>query len=239
MFKSYFTSAFRHLSKNKGYTFLNALGFSVGLACFTLIGLWVMNELSYDRFHKKADRIYRVVGKFISETDRMEQAVTPTPLRTALINDIPEVEDAIVMDNNDAIVKLGDKQFMEDFLLMTDPSFFKLFDFDLESGNVNTALTEPYSIVLSESMAIKYFGNEDPVGRELIIYLQDPDGNGKAYTVTGIVEDCPVNSHFYYQALISFSTFNVNNPADPRGYDWYNNGYYTYLLLRDGSADAH
>lgn len=235
MFQSYFTTALRYLIKNKGYTILNAIGLSVGLACFILIGLWVRNEVSYDRFHTKSDRIYRVAAKFISESDAMEQAVTSTPLRTALISDLPEVEDAIAIDNNDAIVQRGDKQFMEDLLLMTDPSFFNLFDFQLRAGDKHTALNEPYSIVLSESMATKYFGSENPIGQLLTIFLQDPDGKGKAYTVTGVVEDCPVNSHFQYNALISFKTFDVNNPADPRGYDWYNNGYYTYLLLREGS----
>jgi putative ABC transport system permease protein len=235
MLRNYFTSALRHLIKKKGYTILNAVGLSVGLTCFTLIGLWVLDELSFDRFHEKAERIYRVSGVFSSESDRMQQAVTPTPLRTALISDLPEVEDAVIIDNNDAIVQRGDKQFMEDYLLMTEPSFFNLFSFKLKAGDARTALTEPYSIVLSESMAIKYFGEENPVGQDLTIHLQDPEGRGKAYTVTGVIEDCPTNSHFNYQALVSFKTFEVNNPTDPRGYDWYNNGYYTYLLLREGS----
>lgn len=235
MIKNYFITAFRYLIKNKGYTFLNAIGLSVGLACFVLIGLWVRNEVSYDRFHSKSDRIFRVAGKFISESDAMEQAVTSTPLRTALLSDMPEVEDALIIDNNDAIVQRGDKQFMEDLLLMTDPSFLNVFDFQLQAGDKRTALNEPYSIVLSESMAVKYFGSEDPIGQILTLFLQDPDGRGKAYTVTGVIEDCPVNSHFQYNALISFKTFDVNNPTDPRGYDWYNNGYYTYLLLRTGS----
>jgi|APTNR8051073442_1049403.scaffolds.fasta_scaffold00001_447 putative ABC transport system permease protein len=239
MLKSYFTTALRHLIKNKGYTILNAVGLSVGLACFALIGLWVINELSYDQFHDKANRIYRVSGVFSSESDRMQQAVTPTPLRTALISDLPEVENAVIIDNNDAIVQRGDKQFMEDYLLMTEPSFFDIFSFQLKSGNAKTALTEPYSIVLSESMAIKYFGDENPIGQDLTIFLQDPEGKGKAYTVTGVIEDCPLNSHFNYTALVSFKTFEVNNPTDPRGYDWYNNGYYTYLLLRNGSDPHH
>jgi putative ABC transport system permease protein len=235
MLKSYFISAIRHLLKNKSYTILNTIGLSVGLTCFALIGLWVVNELSFDRFHEKADRIYRVSGIFSSESDRMQQAVTPTPLRMALKNDMPEVEDAVIIDNNDAIVQRDDKQFMEDFLLMTDPSFFSLFSFELKAGDKHTALNEPYSIVLSESMAKKYFGDEDPIGQSLIIFLQDPEGRGKNYTVTGVIEDCPVNSHFNYQALISFKTFEVNNPTDPQGHDWYNNGYYTYILLREGS----
>jgi putative ABC transport system permease protein len=235
MLRNYLLTAIRQLRKNKSYTFLNAAGLSVGLACFTLIGLWVKDELSYDRMHSKADRIFRVAGIFISESDKMQQAVTPTPLAQALVDDFPEVEDAVRLDNNDAIVKRGDKQFLEDFILMTDPSFFRMFDFKLLKGDAKTALNEPYTIVLSESMAKKYFGNEDPINQALTIFLQDPDGNGKAYTVTGVIEDCPTNSHFNYSSLVSFKTFEVNNPASPEGYDWYNNGYYTYTLLREGS----
>ncbi len=238
MIHNHLRSAFRQLLKNKSYTLLNAFGLSVGLACFTLIGLWVKGELSYDSMHEKADRIYRVSGVFISESDRIQQAVTPTPLASALMSDYPEVENAVRLDNNDAIVQRGDKQFMEDYLLMTDPSFFNMFDFKLKAGDAKSALNEPYSIVLSESLAKKYFGDEDPINQTLTIFLQDPDGKGKAYTVTGVIEDCPVNSHFNYSSLISFKTFEVNNPASPEGYDWYNNGYYTYTLLREGS-DPH
>lgn len=214
---------------------MNAFGLSIGLACFTLIGLWVYNELSFDRFHENADRIYRIGATFDSESDHMEQAVTPVPLRKALISDLPEIENAIIIDNNDAIVQNGDKQFMEDYLLMTDPAFLDVFSFQMKSGDKRTALKEPYSIILSETMARRYFDDEDPLGKQLNIFLQDPEGKGKAYTVTGIIEDCPTNSHFKYQALISWATYDVNNPVDPRGYDWYNNGYFTYLLMREGS----
>lgn len=238
MLKNYLITTFRHLLKHKGYTVLNAFGLSVGLACFTLIGLWVYDELSFDRFHEKAGRIYRVSATFDSESDHMEQAVTSVPLRKALISDLPEVENALIIDNNDAIVQNGDKQFMEDYLLMTDPSFLDVFSFRLISGDKRTALNDPYAIILSETMAKRYFGDEDPLGKQLNIFLQDPEGKGKAYTVTGIIEDCPTNSHFKYQALISWATYDVNNPADPRGYDWYNNGYFTYVLLREGS-DRH
>src|SRR5688572_11787579 len=113
MIKSFFTSAFRHLLKNKSYAALNILGLSIGLACFTVIALWVKDELSYDRFHTKADRIYRIANLFRDESGHFEQAVTPVPLAPALIADLPEVEDAMRIDPNDAVVKLGDKQFVE------------------------------------------------------------------------------------------------------------------------------
>src|SRR6267154_6740661 len=112
MLKNYLTSAFRRLVRNKAYTVLNAVGLSVGLACFTLIGLWVKDELSYDRFHPKADRIYRVGGIFTDESAKFEQAVTPPPLAPSLLNDFPEVEDAVRLDLNNATVRKEDKQFI-------------------------------------------------------------------------------------------------------------------------------
>jgi putative ABC transport system permease protein len=152
MLKSYFTTAIRHLLKNKSYTILNVVGLSVGLACFTLISLWVYDELSYDRFHEKADRIYRIGGTFTDESGQFDQAVTCIPLAPALKSDLPEVEDALRIDLNDALVQLDDKKFVEDGLLAVDPSFLNFFDFKLISGDASTALQEPYTILLSESM---------------------------------------------------------------------------------------
>jgi len=236
MFKSYLTSAFRHLTKNKAYTVLNAIGLSVGLACFTLIGLWVKDELSYDRFHTNADRIYRVGGIFTDESGKFDQAVTPPPLAQALVNDFPEVEDAVRLDRNDATVRFGDKQFIEDDILLTDPSFLRIFTFKLKAGDPRTALNDPYAIILSESMAKKYFGDDDPLGKLITLFRYDPDGQGKEYNVTGVIEDCPSNSQFHYNFLVSFKTLEVYDPEVVGEYGWYNNSYYTYLLLKSGKS---
>lgn len=234
MLRNYLTSSIRHLLKNKGYSILNAIGLSVGLACFTLIGLWVKSELSYDRFHANADRTYRVAGIFTDESGKFDQAVTPPPLGPTLISDFPEIEESLRIDKNDATVQLGEKQFIEDDILLADPSFFRIFSFRLKSGDAKSALTEPYAIVLSESMARKYFGEADPIGQSLKIFLYDPDGMGEEYKITGIVEDCPVNSQLHYNFLVSFKTLEVNEPEALQGYGWYNNGYYTYLMLKQG-----
>ena len=235
MLKSYFTTAIRHLLKNKSYTILNTVGLSVGLACFTLISLWVVDELSYDRFHEKADRIFRIGGTFTDESGQFDQAVTCIPLAPAIKNDLPEVEDALRIDINDALVQLDDKKFVEDGLLAVDPSFLNLFDFKLISGNAKTALEEPYTILLSESMAKKYFGDKNPIGESLRIFQYDPDGNGAEYKITGIIEDCPPNSHFNYNFLFSFKTIEVARP-NAFGFDgWFNNSYYTYVLLKPGA----
>ncbi len=234
MIRNYFTIAIRNLLKHRGYALLNLMGLSVGLACFAQIGLWVQNELNYDQFHSNADRIYRVAGIFTSESDHMQQAVTPTPLSQALKDEFPEVEESLRLDKNDAIIQRGDSEFMEDDLILTDPSFFDMFDFKMLSGNPATALNNPYSIVLSKALATKYFGNENPIGQSLKIFLMDPDGKGIDYTVTGVLENCPENSHFQYSALISFKTFEVNNGVSP--HDWFNNGYYTYVQLAPGAT---
>ena len=109
MIRYHLTYAIRHLAKNKLYTILNLFGLSIGLACFALIGLWVKSELSYDRFHEKSDRIYRVVSKFVDETSVIDQAVTSPPLGPALIKDIPEVEQAVRIDPGDAVMAVGEK----------------------------------------------------------------------------------------------------------------------------------
>src|SRR5258706_539698 len=236
MLKSYLTSALSHLVKHKTYTILNAIGLSVGLACFTLIGLWVKDELSYDRFHPKADRIYRVGGIFADESVKFDQAVTPPPLAPSLLNDFPEVEDAVRLDMNDATVRREDKQFIENDIVLTDPSFFRMFSFELKAGDPRTALNDPYAIILSETMAKKYFGDGDPVGQLITLFRYDPDGRGKEYKVTGVIEDCPSNSQFHYNFLVSFKTLEAYNPEVLQEYGWYNNSYYTYVLLKTGNG---
>jgi putative ABC transport system permease protein len=235
MIKSSINTAFRHLSKNRSYALLNIFGLSLGLACFTLVALWVKDELSYDRFHSKAHRTYRVAGTFTNESGQFDQAVTCIPLAPALVNDLPEVEDATRIDLNGAVVQLGDKQFVEEDILAVDPSFFNLFSFKILKGDPATALKDPYNIMLSETMAKKYFGDKDPIGESLKIFQYDPGERGAEYKITGVIEDCPPNSQFHYNFLFSFKTIEVARPQY-FGYDgWFNNGYYTYVLLKPGA----
>ena len=235
MLTHHLTYAIRHLAKKKLYSVLNIFGLSIGLACFATIGLWVRSELSYDRFHEKSDRIYRVVNTYVDETSQIEQAVTSPPLGPALAKDIPEVEQAVRIDPGDAVMAVGDKSFLE-VGIITDQSFFEVFDFKLLSGNRNSALKEPYSVILSQSLAEKYFGDADPVGQLVKIFSYDPDGNGAQYKVTGVIENCPENSQFFYDYLISFNTWEVYNPAVLEHKMWFSNGrVYTYILLRENS----
>ncbi|MEI9920563.1 MAG: ABC transporter permease [Bacteroidota bacterium] len=237
MILHHLTYSFRRLLKNRTYTLLNIFGLSVGLACFAMIGLWMKSELGYDRFHSKGSRIYRVAGRVTDEKTVIEQAITSPPLAAAMMKDFPEVENAVRIDVTDATVQFGDQRFIEDYLIVTDPSFFEVFDFKLLRGNPRTALSDPYSIVLTQSMATKYFADADPIGQSLRIFRYDPDGHGAEYKVTGIIEDCPANSQFQYQSLISFKTWEVVKPyiLGPEG--WEDNSMFTYVLLHP-NADA-
>jgi len=238
MLRNYILTALRHLLKKRTYTILNMLGLSVGLACFTLIGLWVKQELSYDAFHTNADRMYRVAGIFSDGSAKFNQAVTPPPLGPALAADYPEVEASVRIDRNDATVQLDEKRFIEDDILVVDQSFTSVFDFPWVAGKASTALTDPYSIVLSESMSRKYFGTMNPIGQSMRLFMYDPDGKGKEFKVTGVIADCPLNSQFHYNFLVSFKTFETVTPNALTGDGWYWNGYYTYILLREGANPA-
>ncbi|MDX1943015.1 MAG: ABC transporter permease [Saprospiraceae bacterium] len=232
-------STIRSLIKNRGYSILNIFGLAIGLTCFAFIALWVNDELSYDRHHKKADRIFRVAGKVTTDSETFEQAVTSPPMAAALVEEIPEIKTAVRIGENDAIVKRNDIMFEEDDILLTDPSFFDVFDYKLLEGDPKTALLEPYSIILTTSIAQKYFGDEDPMGKTLRIFLNDPDGQGALYKVTGLIADAPKNAHFHYNILGSFKTFEIVQAANLEGLNgWYYNGFYTYLLLEENTTEA-
>jgi putative ABC transport system permease protein len=219
------------------YTFLNLFGLSLGLACFALIGLWVKSELSYDRFHEKSDRIHRVVSKFVDETSVIDQAVTSPLLGPTLIKDIPGIEEAVRIDPGDAVMAVGDKSFLERGII-TDQSFFDVFDFKLLGGDRNSVLKEPYSVILSQSLAEKYFGASDPIGQLVKIFGFDPDGKGAQYKVTGVIENCPDNSQFFYDYVISFKTREIFEPRVLEHGMWFNTSIYTYILLQPNTEAA-
>jgi putative ABC transport system permease protein len=193
--------------------------------------MWVEQQLSFDRMHENAKQIFQVNALVTDETGIYKRAVTPAPLAGALVNDLPEVQEALRIDVSGAVVKSEDQQFVEQGILATDPSFFDFFDFKLLKGNAATALSEPYSVVISEQTAKKYFGDGDPINQSLRIFQYDPEGNGAEYKITGIIEDCPIHSHFDYSMLISFKTIEVAEPESLTDEGWRNNEYYTYILL--------
>lgn len=235
MLFNYFKIAIRTLKRKMVYTIINVLGLSAGLVCVIFIYNWVQDELSYDKHFPKKEQIYRVVAEVGVGADNWHQTVTSLPLGPTMENSFPEVKAAVRLDKNDALVEIDDRQFIEDFIIFTDPTFFEVFDYHLILGNEASALTDPYKLVLTESLAKKYFGENNPLGQSLKIYAYDTTGNGADYEVTGVIADPPENSHFTFNMLGSLSTIkSINEEATQ---NWWNNSYHSYLLL-DESANA-
>ena len=233
MLRNYLKETWRGLQKNKTYFLLNIIGLTAGLVCFVFIALWVADELSYDRFNRHYDRIVRLTGITKTETGVIESAVSSAPMAKALKDDYAEVESAVRLRLREEIVTHKDQQVLQGGILITDPSFFDVFSYHLLRGNVTTALTEPYSIILTESTAKKYFGIGDPMGQTLLINMFDT-GYGAPYKVTGVIADPPQNAHFTFNMLASFKTAEVANPDLLTIDGWGDASFYTYLLLRQG-----
>jgi len=222
MFKNYWKVAFRNMRRQKGYSFINISGLAIGMACAVLILLWVRDELSYDRFHKNADNIYRVIIEWKENSVRSPK--TMGLLAPAIIAEIPEIKDAVMLnDRPRAMYKYGDKAFYEDGLFCVDASFFNIFSFTLLEGNLETALE---GTVITEDIAKKYFGEEKALGKALNW------NNWSDVHVTGVVKNPPRNSHLQFSILNSHEGLERNFPG---GYTWGNCIHETYVLLEDGA----
>lgn len=228
MFRNYITTSLRNLQRYKWYSTLNIVGLALGLSCSALILFYVMFELGFDRYHSKSDRIYRVyqreTGRPFLGSDYF--AVVPAPLGKNMESDFPEVESSVKISSaSDAVVGIAGNSFFEGGIFYAEPALFKIFDFRLSKGDLNTALTEPFSVVLSQEIANKYFRNEDPIGK-IIRYENKYD-----LKVTGILKDIPQNSHFIPKILISLSTYEAISDYKDE-FTWQNSSFYTYILLR-------
>lgn len=224
MIRNYFKIALRNLTRFKGYSFINIIGLAVGLACVMLILLWVHGELSFDSHHENASRIYRVVVQF--EQEGRSGAYTPPPLAAALKKDFPEVQQVTRLSPwvFNCVVRHGDKTFLEKNIKGSDGSIFDVFTIPFVQGNPRTALSKPKSIVLTERMARKYFGSRNPLGQT--ISINDPKN---IYEVTGVVKDCPQNTHFYFD-FIGYS--------DWKTLSWGSHCLFTYILLPENTDPA-
>ncbi len=227
MFSNFLKTALRNIFRNKTYVIINILGLAVGFACSLLIFLFVIHELSFDKFNANYDRIYRLylVGK-MGESE-FKGAWTAAPTARAFTEEFPEVEAAVRMQRwDEALIRIDDRKFIETKIALADSSFFNVFSLHLLKGNPKKALSEPNDVVLTESQAAKYFGSEEPVGKHLRI------GNDTTlYTITGVIQDVPENSHLEFNLLISFLT---NSRANDDF--WLSNSFSTYILLRKGSS---
>lgn len=228
MIKNYLLVALRNLWRHKGYTLINIFGLAIGLASSIFILLYVANELTYDRFHDKSDRIYRVWIKGSMPATEMRHAQTAPPMAEALLNDYPEVEEVVRLKQSGGwMVRSGDRKFHEtqQEFIFADSSFFDVFSFQLIKGDPKTCLRDPRSIVLTEEYAIKYFGDEDPIGQTL---KMEQDTN--LSVITGVMEDFPENSHFHVKMIGSLSTL-----GSSRSTAWVNHNFHTYLVLKEGT----
>jgi putative ABC transport system permease protein len=230
MLKNYLKIALRNIFKNKIYSFINIIGLAVGLAGFILISILIKNELSYESFQKKGDRIYRVVEIQNQEgIGHLKVAVTMGPLSPALKNYFPEIENTTRLKPAPSVFcKIGSEGYYEDGLSFAEPSVFDIFTIPFIEGDPKTALNAPQSLVISQSTAQKYFKNEDPIGKTISFHTVFGVFN---LTVTGVIKDYPKNSHIFFDMLApykllenSFSWFK----------SWNTNSLATYVLLKKG-----
>ncbi|HMH34770.1 MAG TPA: ABC transporter permease [Puia sp.] len=223
MIKNLILVALRTIKKDKAYSVLNILGLTIGISFSLLLILYVLDELSYDRYHEKADRIYRIVA-FVNEPENsMKWISTQFPLGPVIKKENPEVEQSVRFVKADkAMYKNGELAFYEDKIFYADSNVFDVFTYTIVEGNPKSALQETHSMVLTQTLAEKYFGKGKPaVGKTL------QNNHGDIYKITGVVKDPPRNSHFRFNALISTSTL----PKDFAN-NWGGFGFFTYVLLK-------
>lgn len=233
MFKNYLKIAFRNLLKQKGYSFINILGLAIGIACCILILLFVQDELSFDKFHEKHDRIFRVV----EERENPDGSKLITPLSSGLIgeeakNVLPQVEESAAVISRSATgrftVQNGDNKFYSGDHIFTSPGFFIIFDFEFIEGNKKTALSEPQSVILTEAAKEKYFGDEEAFGKTLSV---ERAGDFK---ITGIMKNPPLNSHLNFDLVFSLETLMQIDGWRNWISSWKSDWITTYILLKPG-----
>lgn len=227
MFRNYLTTALRNLSRQKIFTPLNVIGLSIGLASFVMIYMFISFELSFDKYHEKADRIYKVIkqdpGNFYMGTNIFR--VTPVPLAESLVKEYPEVVSATKLSSRRTFLIRTDKDvYYDSGWHYADKHVFDVFTFPLLQGNPETALEDPYTVVLSETYARKYYGDENPVGKVLNI------NNEYDFTITGVMNDIPENSHFTANFFGSFESLRDQGINFER---FSNNSQHTYFVMVD------
>lgn len=231
MIKNYLKVAFRKLWSHKAFSFINIIGLAIGMTACFLIYLYVTFELSYDTFHSKADRIYRVVADIKTPTEVINAGGPSWAVPPNAKDEFPEVEQFVRFAGGDnVLVRKGDTKYQEENSAWADSAFFKVFDFKLLKGDANTALKDPFSVVFSETAAKKYFGKTDPMGQTLLI-----TGDGHPAKVTGVMKDIPENSQIKADVVISMSTL-TQKLAPGIDSQYGNYGAAAYLLLRPGTS---
>lgn len=226
MFRNYMKIALRNLVREKGYAFINIGGLTIGIASCILILIYITNELTYDRHNEKSDRIYRAGIEAVFGDSHFFSAYTSDVMKDALEYEFSEVEESVrLVSGNMTVVKLDNQSFIEEKFFYSDPNFFRVFTVPLITGDPQTVLSRPNTVVISMTAASKYFGKENPVGKTILV-------NEKyEMEITGVSSDIPSNSHFRFEFLGSIQTIKPeNNPY------WTSNNLYTYVLLVPGTS---
>ncbi len=229
MFKNYFTVAVRNLQRHKGYSLINILGLAIGLACCITIFLFVRDELRYDTFHANADRIYRIQNNTSSDGHQRRMASTPPAFGTTMKQVFPEVQQSVRLFNLwQQLVTYEDKKYLEKGFVLADSTIFDVFTLPLALGNPREALSGPNSLVISEAMARKYFGNENPLNKELTL------GGSTKMRITGVLKELPSYSHLKITALGSLRFLKNLGVDAARMESWRWQMMYTYVMLPAG-----
>ncbi len=226
MIKNYFKIALRNLMRNKLYSLINIVGLAIGITACILIMLYVQSELSYDTFHEKADRIYRVNLYGVLNGDEINSSVTCPPLAKTMQNEIPEVEEALRLTFIEPVIRHNNDVFNEKKWCYTDANFFKIFSATFITGNPEKALSQPNTVVLTESTAKRYFGEDNPIGQFIRM------GKDREYEVTGVIKDYPENSHIKPDFLASMKGLDVD-----KNLNWIQNMVHTYVLVKEGYTE--
>ncbi len=228
MIRNYLKIALRNLLKNKAFSIINIAGLALGLTCCLLITMYVVDELSYDRFHENADRIYRVNGDIKFGGFEHVLAVAPDPMGPTLVKDYPQVKSAVrFREQGSFLVKKGDENLKETRVIFADSTLFDVFSFPLIAGDPKTALAAPNTVVITESTARKYFGRTDVLGETLVF---DDKTN---YKITGVMEDIPRNSHIQFDFFLA-----MEGLQESKQNNWLSNNFNTYILLAEGADIA-
>ena len=228
MFSNYLKIAWRNLLKNKTFSLINIIGLASGLACFILITLYITDELSYDRYHEKANRIYRINSDIRFGGTDLNMAVSADPMGATLKKDYPQVEEftRIYASEGSKLFKKENAYITEDRVVYADSTLFEVFTFPAIAGNTKTALNEPNTVVISESTAKKYFGSvEAAMGKT----MECNDERNRLYKVTAVIKDIPKNSHFIFDMFLSMDN------ADYNFNTFLSHNFHTYIVLKAGS----
>ena len=233
MARNYLIIALRQLTRNKLYSVINIAGLAIGFASSLLILLFVRNELTYDKFHKNKDRIYRVAEEFKTGDGFIHTGLTPARLAQALTDHFPQIEKTVRVDYDLGRyqIEYKEKSFEETSITAVDPDFFEVFSFELLSGNPKEILKKPYTMVISDQVARKYFGSADPVG-EVMKFVDTYNLTSFEVMVSGVFTTMPENSHIHKDFLLSASTMEQFYPDREQQWGW--TSHFTYIMLAPG-----